>query len=421
MAVKNRMIWVLLLLVLAGCLYACGRKQADPSPYSEDQFDQTGTIVLSIEHTQYDKSVTSFNYFVENNGEDPITFGAPYEIERYRNGVWESLPPAEDAAWNDIAYVVAPGEKWGNAFSFFPYDYTVTDGRYRLIKEIGGKLYRAEFTIGASDITADSPYGYESLEKLPRTLDLSTLECDLIVDAAGTITGGSEERVEDFLEQVSLGTPAMLRMVCCTIEGNPILYDIIYENNHFLLRRDATRDQPEGEAEIVQRRYSFLVTDGENIYLSDYATLDQEAMGGRSISAGRCAVFSRSWFTRWDSLAGQVEEMTNARLEGNTTLARFWNDEGTYWVNLTASPLDYTVSSRTYGMSRTLSGWEGDDGEEVEIVTVRWEDEHIVRLLGRSQGAGDGQMGYYAVFDVQEEAVTSMGRSFWQSEAENDI
>ena len=417
---KNRMIWALLLLVLVGCLYACGRKQADPSPYSEDQFDQTGTIVLSIEHNQYDKSVTSFNYFVENNGENPITFGAPYEIERYRNGVWESLPPAENTAWNDIAYVVEPGEKWSNAFSFFPYDYTVTDGRYRLVKEIEGKLYCAEFIIGASDITADSPYGYDSLEKLPQTLDLSAMDCDLMVDAAGTITGGSEERVADFLERVSLGTPAMLRMVCCTIEGAPVLYDIIYENNHFLLRRDATRDQTGAEREIVQRRYSFLVTDGESIYLSDYATLDQDALDGRTISAGRCVVFSRDWFTQWDSLVSTVEEMTAQRLEGNTTLVRFWNAEGTYWVNLTASPLDYTVSSKSYGMSRTLSGWD-EEGEETEIVTVRWEDEHTVRLLGRGQGDGGDQLGYYAVFDVEQEMVTNMGRSFWQNSPEETM
>ena len=413
------MIWILLVLVLAGCLYACGKEQGDPSPYGEDAFDRSGTIVLSIEHDQYDKSVTSFNYFVENNGTDSITFGAPYEIERYHNGTWESLPAAEDTAWNDIAYVVEPGEKWSNAFSFFPYNYTVTDGRYRLIKEIDGKLYSAEFTIGASDITADSPYGYDSLEQLPQTLDLSTLDCDLIVDASGTITGGSEERVADFLERVSLGTPGMLRMVCCTIEGDPILYDVIYENNHFLLRRDATRDRMGEEKEIVQRRYSFLVTDGENIYLSDYATLDPDALDGRTISAGRCAVFSKNWFTQWDSLVAQVEEMTDTRLEGNTTLARFWNAEGTYWVNLTSSPLDYTVSSKSYGMSRTLSGWD-EEGEETEIVTVRWEDEHTVRLLGRSQDGDENQLGYYAVFDVEQETVTNVGRSFWQSTEEDN-
>jgi len=398
---------LLALLVLTGMLSSCTEYLED-SPYAEDEFDTSGEVVLRVEHSVYDKSVTAFNYYVDNNTDAVLEFGAPYTIEVLKDGRWRSLPLAENTGWNSILYMVMPGESWSNSFSFFPYDYEITDGQYRIVKEIGEKRYCAEFTIGQSDITSDAPYGYAPLEELGK--DISGMDCDLVVDAGGTIVGGSEERVSTFLEQVSLDADAMLRMVCRTIEGDSVIYDIIYENEHFLFRRDATRDRYAEKKEIEERRYSFLVTDGETIYLSDRATLDDEQMDGRTVYAGRSAILLGSWFSDWELLNETVRKMTERQLENSVTRARFYSEDGTHWADLMVEDMDFAIGSKGYGMSRTLSEWGAETN--LEIVSVRWESAERVQLRCLEKDGGD-DMGWYAVFDVVQEKIVTSGRAVW--------
>ena len=409
---KQRIAAFLLLAALLLSTVSCGTKTED-SPYLEGDFDTSGEIVLRVEHPVYDKSVNSFHYYVENHTERQLTFGAPYSIEVLRDGVWQSLPLREDAAWNDIAYVLEAGGEWSNSFSFFSYDYEVVDGRYRLIKEIEGKRYAAEFTIGESEITEEHPFGYEDLEELPETLDLSALEYDLLINAAGEVAGGSEERIMAFLDEVALGAPAMLRLVCVGLGGEAVLYDVIYQNNHFLWRRDATRGG--NVSAIEERRYSFLVTDGEAIYLSDTASLREEDLAGRSITAGRYTIFQSSWFENFTAIDQQVEEITKNHLASSVVLARFWSEDGTYWLDLTAENMDYLVSTKGYGMGRTLTECKGE--KELEIVAVRWENDTQVRLmcLPVEKDKDSREPGWYAVFDTAQEKVISSGRSLWNN------
>lgn len=405
---KRWLIWAAAAALLLSALFSCGKDMV-PSPYAEEDFSSEGAR-LSIEHSQYDKSVESFNYSVENLGTEPLTFTAAYALEVRREGEWQSLPLAEGVGWNEESYTAAPGEVWENSFSFLPYDYQLTDGQYRLIKEIGGKLYRAEFTVGSGEGATDQPYGYPLLEDLPQ--DVEEIDCALRIDASGTVVGGDERRVTEFLGHVSQGTADMLRMVSSDAAGQPVVYDLLFENDSFLLRRDATRSTGE---EITQRRYSFLTTDGEWVYLSDCAAPDSERMKGRSIAAGRYALLHRDWFGDWEAVSSAVEEMTGARLAATGTLARFWSEDGTYWVDLTGEGMDYTVSSRGYGMSRTLTECAAADDAELEIAAVRWETPTRLRLLCRTREAQETEeeMCWYAIFDVEREQVVLHGRTMW--------
>lgn len=395
---RRWLVWMAAAVLLVSSLFSCG-EDLTPSPYGEGDFAQEGAV-LSVEHEQYDKSVESFNYMVENTGERAISFGAEYAVEVERNGQWYALPLAENAGWNEIGYVVAPGEVWENSFSFLPYRYTVSDGHYRLIKEIGGKRYCAEFQIGGGEEQAR--YGYRDLEQLSLDLEDSEIDCDLRIDAAGKADQEGEERVQEFLGRVSGGSGDMLRIVSTAAGGRPVIYDVIFENGHFLLRRDDRRCG----GTIQDRRYSFLVTDGEAVYLSDRAALAEEPFDGRRISTERWALLHRDWFADWEAVASVVEELTAKRLADSVTLARFWSEDGTYWVDLSREGLDYTVSTKGYGMSRTITDW----GEDGEIIAVRWESPTQLRLFGGPKGAGEGeQMGWYAVFDVEQEQVVVQG------------
>lgn len=138
-------------------------------------------------------------------------------------------------------------------------------------------------------------------------------------------------------------------------------------------------------------------------------------MEGRRISAERRVLLHRDWFADWESAASQVEEMTAQRLSGGVTLARFWSEDGGYWVDLSREGLDYTVSTRGYGMSRTVEGC----GEEAEIVSVRWESPTQLRLFCAPKEAGEDQrMGWYAVFDVEQEKAVVQGSALLPETAE---
>jgi len=77
------------------------------------------------------------------------------------------------------------------------------------------------------------------------------------------------------------------------------------------------------------------VTDGESVYLSDAVSLEEKDLAGRTITAGRYAVFQKGWFTDWAAVTERVEAMKKAQLESSVVLARFWNESGTYWLDLT--------------------------------------------------------------------------------------
>ena len=395
--------------VLLLSLAACNREKAlEASPYGQGDFDTSGEVALTTEYPVYDSSITAYTYFVTNNTEETVTFGQQYSIELLSDGVWQSLPLLEDVGWNDIAYVAAPGETVSNAFSFWQYDFTVRDGTYRLIKSVTlgsgeERLLSQEFTIGESGISGDTPYGYVPMEELPEEIDLESFACDLATDAAGTILAGDQERVAAFLDKVALNTPAMLRLVSLTREGDPILYDVIYENSHFLYRVDQTRDRfAESQAKtagIYEQRYSYLVTDGEYLYLSDYASLSYLMMSSRHLEAGSTVILCLSSFESGEKLGGKVAEMTEKRLEGNRSMARFWSEDGTCWVDLTAEKNAFSVSTKGYGAGRTLPA---EAGEDAEIYTAQWISPDRVQLLFTAE---DGEKVYRAVYDVPTERI----------------
>ena len=58
-------------------------------------------------------------------------------------------------------------------------------------------------------------------------------------------------------------------------------------------------------------------------------------------------------------------------------------------------------------------------GDGAEITAVRWESSGQLRLFLRS-GEESGQMGWYAVFDVEEEKVVVQGSAYFPVESVED-
>ena len=396
-------LWVLaaaLLLSLVSC-----REKLEPSAYGEGDFDITGDVELTTEYPVYDRDVTAYTYCVVNHTDQTVFFGQQYSIEMFSQGEWKELPLLANVGGDDIGYEAAPGESVSNAFSFWPYDFAVVDGTYRLIKSVTlgtgeERLLCREFSVG--DGGSGGSQAYVPLEELPEEIDLESFACDAATDAVGTLLAGSGERVAAFLDKAAQGTPATLRTVNLTREGDPVLCDVVYGDGCFLYRVDATRDRhAESEAEtagIYEQRYSYLVTDGEYLYLSDYASLDYAASSSRHLEAGSTVILCLGNFENGESLSERVERMTRQRLADNSTMARYWSEDGAYWVDLTAEWDSFSVSTRGYGVGRTLPA---EAGEGAQIYTAQWISPERVQLLYTTR---EGKT-YRAVYDVSSEQV----------------
>lgn len=406
---KRIVLWIFAAALLLSMVSCQNEIKLERSPYSEEDFDTTGEVALTIEYPVYDRSVTSYTYSVVNNTDETVTFGREYSIEMLSDGEWKLLPQLEEGVdWPSDASVVAPGETVSNSFSFWPYDFSVVEGTYRLIKTVTlgdgeARLLCQEFSIGESSISSDTPYGYTTLEELPEEIDLETFDCDLATDSVGTIIAGSQERVATFLDKVGQGVSTMMRLVSLTREGDPVIYDVIYENNHFLYRMDQTRDQyaESGEAAqgIYEQRYSYLVTDGEYLYLSDYASLDYQYLDSRRLEAGSTVILCLDNFADGASLGNKVAEITDQRIATNSAMARYWSEDGTYWVDLTAEANSFSVSTKSYGVVRTLPA---QAGENPQIYTAQWISADRVQLMFTD---GEGNTTYRAVYDVPSESI----------------
>lgn len=89
-------------------------------------------------------------------------------------------------------------------------------------------------------------------------------------DAGVIFTSGatlSAELIPAFLGKVAMDVPCQLRTVQAYGESRPMVIDVIYEDGTFLWKmRDA--------GEITQRCFSYIVTDGTDLYLSNGADWD---------------------------------------------------------------------------------------------------------------------------------------------------
>lgn len=122
------------------------------------------------------------------------------------------------------------------------------------------------------------------------------------------------EAVGTFLEKVSLGIPCQLRTVQDFGEGMPMDIDVIYEDGGFLWRMRSG-------GEVTQRRLSFLVTDGTDLFLSDGA--DWEF--GERFNDKRVFLVPPETGHEWVS---KVEAMTQARLTNSAVRYTLWSEDG---------------------------------------------------------------------------------------------
>lgn len=320
------------------------------SPYAPEDFASDSAVRILFDHEVYDKSMSAITYYISNESGKDIEFGAEYTIERFEAGAWRTLPVIDNLAWNAVAYILPSGAVRGDTFSFSVYDCEITDGRYRIVKQVGEKLLCAEFSLGESPITAQTPFGYMDLADLPRDYSAEQAAADGVVtlyyDDAEDVNA---EKLADFVSKLEAGAPAMVRLMRYTVEGDMILTDVVYDTRCFTLREDATRDEFAAEKTITERRFAFLVTHDGAVYLSDSVGLEYEVGDHLPVRAQSAWLFDTAELADGESLEFRIAALGEGEILENVARARFYNDEGKRYIAITDELLTYIVGSEEQG------------------------------------------------------------------------
>ena len=328
-------------------------KKADSAPGAD--------VFLKVEHKVYDPSVTGYTYFITNGTEEIIEFGEDYGIQSWENGNWQELKMKNNAGFNAIGYSLEPGGSAALFCSFDIFKEKLGKGVYRLVKSIENETYYAEFELGESPYTAETPYGFGPLENLPLDYGEANAAAEDVVFTRDEVR--NEKAVETFLWKVGLGAPCQLRTVQDQSEAAVMVTDVIYENDHFLWRMWSG-------GYVTEKPYSYIVTDGANLYLSNGADWDN------TLHYGSDKAFLAPEGTL-DYLVSKVEEMTEDRLLGNTVRYKVCSADGALEAMLTKEPTEFGVSSTGRGEMFDLQNW---DGLETAIQKVAWQEDGTLLL-----------------------------------------
>ncbi|MBQ8801046.1 MAG: hypothetical protein IJZ52_02005 [Clostridium sp.] len=388
--------------MLAGALLltGCSGETAAPQEKAEKEIVSSGEatepeqemtvtvksmISLELEHDIYDPSVEQMTYLIHNDSEAAVTFGAEYAIQRLENGAWRELETKGDTAWIAIAYGLQPGATMAQTVSFALYKERPTAGTYRLVKQVESETLYAEFEVGESIYTAETPYGFAPLEQLPADYSAASAgDMDTVFTAEGVKNVGA---VETFVRKAGLGVDCQLRTVQDYGEGAPMVIDVIHEKDHFFWRMWCDGD-------VTEKRFSYLVSDGETLYLTNGADWEsQQRYGGNAVTPQLIPEGMTA------EMVQAVEEQTAARKESNVTRYKVWSEEtedgiwsaalwkGDSSPKTTEFSVEHSSSEGgSWGSIYDLKNW---DGQETAITALEWQADGTLRLTcDTTEGSG---------------------------------
>ena len=144
--------------------------------------------------------------------------------------------------------------------------------------------------------------------------------------------------------------------------------------------------------EITQRRFSYIVTDGTDLYLSNGADWD----AGEQYGDKRVFLVPPMAGEEWVS---DVESMEADRLAENTARYSLWSDDGVWNVRLTEEPTVFSVSWKkegegAWGKRFDLQDW---DGLETAITGIQWQADGMLILTCETADGGASKM----LFDAE--------------------
>lgn len=225
-----------------------------PSVYSEiSASEETG---FKTEYEIYNSGTKQLYTIVANLSEENVLeYDTDFMLERLYDGEWYSAVCTE--CFEPIKKTLEPKESVGEKIDL-SFAASLEDGHYRIVKQIGGQVLCAEFDIQEGGYDKNRMCGYTPLNEIPKeyTIELAKANGDMGFDGE-TNEVYNEDKLVNFLEKVSKKIPCMVRKVEFAQAGYAIIEDVVFNGEHFVVKRDTSRNEDDG-AEVETVRYSYI-------------------------------------------------------------------------------------------------------------------------------------------------------------------
>lgn len=121
----------------------------------------------------------------------------------------------------------------------------------------------------ANPSEADLKTDYVDLKKLPANYSEDmALQDGVVINSLWEVL--NTEYLYQFLEMYSQEEDAMVRVMCYTIEGDPIITDISYNNEIITMTVDSSRDKFSSDDKFYTKDFKYLVEKDGLLYLSNH-------------------------------------------------------------------------------------------------------------------------------------------------------
>jgi len=400
---------ILSMILLLAVILFCGCQK--PLLPSDATIHDGNEVTLKTQYTAYSPDIDKIRFLIINNTDNELHFGTPYSLERLVNEAWYSVPFKPDTAWNDIGCMLTGNAKTSDIVVMSIFNHRFTEGRYRIVKEINGKNYTAEFDISKDGISESVPYGYESIYKLPKNYEPD--ESVVLFTPALTEERAAlnDSLLERFLYSVSSGVSDQLRFVGCTVEGDYVIYDLIYEFIYGVPRityiHDSTRDAW-GSDEITKNYYRFIVVNDGSPYLSNYPEYnDSLSEYPHDYTDDQCYIDLFSHDSNAEKQFIEYFEQYSKNYTSNRSEVYVsWSPNGQNYIGYTdTNEFMYTYHPESGGYISSVEQFEGKYMKAVEAV---WIDDDTVMFRCEVKNPNlDGKAEYYVCFDLEKGEITS--------------
>lgn len=381
-----------LLLLLGGC------SRLEPSPHGEIPADET--VRFTTQYPVYADDVQTISFRIENAGEGELSFGVEYALEKLTASGWMAVPYAKDVGFVLPLYTVMPGGRFTDSISMHMFDHTLSNGTYRILKEINDKMYAAEFIVGDSPITAITPHGYAPLESLPENYSAEDALADGVVIRRLDGTLENTGKIDEFFSALFDGYSSQLRLCGFTDEGQPVLSDLLVDQDRICFRRDNGRG-------IEQTYFAAFVTDGNTLALSNTFTWLEN-------DTHRMEIFELN--TAWEGRSTLLESLPNLyeSIDFSPLRQVFWSPDGLIAITIRyreeEDPRAFLFNQNyADGGSRGQIDGLGKYRDKVSAISdVLWSADSKTAVFVCE--ASDGGSPWYFTYDVQKNQVTEIHR-----------
>lgn len=145
---KNKWGWAVIGLMAGMILTACdGTTEGEESPYSADEINQLEGVTMETTEASYPVGTEMVDLVIKNDSDEEVYYGVAFSVEKQDGNRWVIVPFEDDVSWIEIALMLAPKGQNEETVSFDLLENELTEGTYRIIKEIAGNPVSAEFEI----------------------------------------------------------------------------------------------------------------------------------------------------------------------------------------------------------------------------------------------------------------------------------